>query len=327
MLSPGLEVLAVTDDAAATTKLDVFLSYKREERDVAEALAKFLITRGYDVWWDAALLAGEDFARIVHAELTQARAVVVLWSKQARNSYWVRAEAKLALEHGTLINAVIDGMAFEGIPPEYSDIQAVRLGEDVAAFHEAIAGAIARKGTAPSQTGRSVAEAVATLEGKVKDAEFFGVIANSTQIVDFEEYLQNFGLHAQFANMAKRRIQTLKREEKKRQSLYTRLKAAGASFVVVLGAGVSLEQFFGIKFTRMLGIESLFQPATPEQDPVSPDPPVVVPEDAPPAPDPGFSTVDGLSPNMVIWPKLDIESLYNQDPNGSAAALPFGSWL
>ncbi|MFY8032042.1 MAG: toll/interleukin-1 receptor domain-containing protein [Devosia sp.] len=61
-------------EAVPAPKLDVFLSYKREERDVAEALASYLTTQGYDVWWDAALLAGEDFVKIVHAELVEARA-------------------------------------------------------------------------------------------------------------------------------------------------------------------------------------------------------------------------------------------------------------
>ena len=97
-------------DPVPAADLDVFLSYKREEKGVAEALANFLIARGYDIWWDDALLAGENFADIVHSQLLKSRAVVVLWSKQARASHWVRDEAALALAEGTLINAVIDGI-------------------------------------------------------------------------------------------------------------------------------------------------------------------------------------------------------------------------
>jgi hypothetical protein len=253
----GFEAFAVTE-AVPAPKLDVFLSYKREERDVAEALARDLITRGYDVWWDAALLAGEDFAKIVHAELTEARAVVVLWSKQARSSHWVRAEAALALANGTLINTVIDGMAFEGIPPEYSTIQAIRLGEDPAAFHAEIAAAIARKGATPSHGGRTTAEATSALAEKVKDSEFFGVIANSSHVGDFKEYLDRFGPAAQFAGMARRRIATLGAEDKRRRSLFRRLKVAAGVIAATVTFMVGLEQLVGIKFSAMLGLDRLF---------------------------------------------------------------------
>ncbi len=227
-------------EAVPASKLDVFISYKREEGDVAEALASYLTTQGYDVWWDAALLAGEDFAKIVHAELVEARAVVVLWSKQARGSHWVRAEAALALANSTLINAVIDGMAFEGIPPEFSTIQAVRLGEDPATFHAEIAAAIARKGTAPSQTGRTIAEATTRLEAKVKDAEFFGVIANSTDPEDFREYLKLFGDAGQFAALARRRIATHEKTRAEGRSLWTRVRTRFGLVERLLGGAAAL---------------------------------------------------------------------------------------
>lgn len=248
-------------DPMLPAKLDVFLSYKREERDVAEALAKFLITRGYDVWWDAALLAGEDFAKIVHAELNQARAVVVLWSKQARGSHWVRTEAKLALGNGTLINAVIDDMAFEGIPPEYSNIQAVRLKDDPAAFHEEIAAAIARKGTQPSLGATSAAEALTQLADKVKDADFFRIIADSIHIGDYEEYLEKFSEHGQFAGLARRRIAALQKTELKKRSLWSRLAENGAVLATFLGGAASL-----VAVLAYLGLNPAPRPA-PDPDP------------------------------------------------------------
>jgi hypothetical protein len=213
--------------------LDVFLSYKREEKEVAEGLANFLTTKGYDVWWDAALLAGEDFAKIVQAELAEARAVVVLWSRQARTSHWVRAEAALALANGTLINAVIDDMAFVGIPPEFSSIQAVRLGADTETFYQTIADAIARKVAAPAHTRRSSDEAKEALAEKVKDADHFRIIANSTDAADFREYLELFGETAQFAGLAKRKVATLEKLEAERKGIARKLKVGA-----VAGAGV-----------------------------------------------------------------------------------------
>lgn len=271
-------------------KLDVFLSYKREERDIAEGLAKYLLTRGYDVWWDAALLAGEDFAKIVHAELTTARAVVVLWSKQARNSHWVRAEAALALANGTLINAVIDGMAFEGIPPEFSNIQAVSLGKDSPEkFYAEIAAAIALKGTRPSQGTRSPEQADVQLVDKVKDTDFFRIIAASTDPGDFEEYLQRFGPTGQFAGLAGRRITALARTQARQRSLWVRLRENGAvlgAFLAGVAALVAVLGYFGLNPAR---------PVTPIPDPA---PVSVVTDVTQPVPAPVDPAVVTANPDL-----------------------------
>ena len=59
---------------------DVFISYKREERDVAENLARALTAQGYSVWWDVDLLPGDRFANEIEAVIKRAKAVIVLWS-------------------------------------------------------------------------------------------------------------------------------------------------------------------------------------------------------------------------------------------------------
>ncbi len=327
----GSGISAVTD-AAATPKLDVFLSYKREERPVAEALANALMTRGYDVWWDAALLAGEDFATIVHAELTQAQAVVVLWSREARQSPWVRAEAELALTHGSLINAVIDDMAFEGIPPEFSHLQAVRFDGDVDAFHAAIVAAIARKGATPSHPATTVAQATQALQGKVRDADFFKVIAHSTDPAEYEQYLQRFGPSSQFADLALTRIAALRKAEAERQaeaaklelerrSPWSRLMTGGRYLQAMLGAAAA-----AVSVAAFFGITALFPP--PAVEPAKP-PLAVVKEPAtesgvdasgqtPAADD---ATFNGMIPDMEIRPRLETESMFSTDrAPGSAAA-------
>lgn len=211
------------------------------------------------MWWDAALLAGEDFVKIVHAELVEARAVVVLWSKQARSSHWVRAEAALALANGTLINAVIDGMAFEGIPPEFSTIQAVRLGDEPAKFHAEIAAAIARKGTAPSHAARSAQEATTALASKVEDADFFRIIANSTDPEDYREYLERFGETGQFAGLARRRIATHEKARAADRSLWTLIRENGRIVGSLLTGGAAL-----VAILVFLGIQPGREVAQPE---------------------------------------------------------------
>lgn len=238
---------------AKPAPLDVFLSYKREEKAVAQLLAEFLTERGFDVWWDAALLAGDDFAAIVHEEVREAKAVVVLWSRQAIDSHWVKAEATLALAGGTLINAVIDDLPFDEIPVEFRHIQAVRLGDDRSAFFTAIATAIARKGTSPSQSRQSAAAARTTLDKKVGQSEFFLAISQSSDPLDFRDYLDRYGDTGQFASIAMRKIIALEQQQAERRKLSSRvwlaLGSAATVFTIVAGV-IALLQFAGIGGTR-----------------------------------------------------------------------------
>ena len=88
--------------------IDVFISYKREERDTAMALAEVLAARGYTVWWDVELLPGDRFADSIMEVIKHARATVVLWSEQSVASNFVRAEASLADRLDRLVPARLD---------------------------------------------------------------------------------------------------------------------------------------------------------------------------------------------------------------------------
>jgi TolB-like protein len=63
---------------------------------------------GFSVWWDQALDAGESFDKVTEQALKDAKAVVVLWSKHAVDSRWVRAEATQADRFGTLVPVTIE---------------------------------------------------------------------------------------------------------------------------------------------------------------------------------------------------------------------------
>ena len=57
---------------------DVFVSYAREDRSLAQALAEDLENRGCRVWWDAQLVGSDDFQEVILAALARARAAVVI---------------------------------------------------------------------------------------------------------------------------------------------------------------------------------------------------------------------------------------------------------
>jgi hypothetical protein len=89
--------------------VDVFLSYKREERAHANMIAASLKALGYSVWWDADLLPGARFAEETTAMLDQAKVVVVLWSGAAARSEFVCSEARRANRRGAYVPVSIDG--------------------------------------------------------------------------------------------------------------------------------------------------------------------------------------------------------------------------
>src|SRR6188472_4041094 len=74
---------------------DVFLSYAREDNDLAERLANALTASGVTVWWDHKIESGERFPQIIELELAAAKFVVVLWSRASIGSEWVGNEARV----------------------------------------------------------------------------------------------------------------------------------------------------------------------------------------------------------------------------------------
>ena len=87
---------------------NIFLSYAREDRVCAEKLASVLETAGHEVWWDRRLDGGEEFSAEIEAALAKSDVVLVAWSKESVKSRWVRDEAAVGGDKGTLVPVSID---------------------------------------------------------------------------------------------------------------------------------------------------------------------------------------------------------------------------
>lgn len=94
--------------ASAPLLTDLFISYSRHDRPVAEQLAARLSGLGWSVWWDKKIGAGQAFDRTTENAIATARLVLVIWSQNSVNSDWVRAEAGFALRDGKLLPVLID---------------------------------------------------------------------------------------------------------------------------------------------------------------------------------------------------------------------------
>jgi adenylate cyclase len=103
---------------------DIFISYARSTEREAKQVAEALRALGYDVWRDDELPAHRDYSEVIEERLRAAKAVVVVWSAEAVKSQWVRAEADLAREAGTLVQLSLDALP---LPMPFNRIQCADL--------------------------------------------------------------------------------------------------------------------------------------------------------------------------------------------------------
>ncbi|MBL8531355.1 MAG: DUF805 domain-containing protein [Hyphomonadaceae bacterium] len=136
---------------------DVFISYSREDRATAEAMARALAGQGLDVFWDSEIPPGQTWADYIEGKLSQCKAAIVLWSQHSAKSQWVREEARMARDKAKLFPVMIDGTA---APFGFGEVQAANLvgwtGDpnhpEWARLSNAVRAAVGAVGAAPQAT-------------------------------------------------------------------------------------------------------------------------------------------------------------------------------
>jgi TolB-like protein len=131
---------------------DVFISYARSTAKQAQQVAGALRALGYGVWRDDELPAHRDYSEVIEERLRAAKAVVVVWSAEAVKSQWVRAEADLAREAGTLVQLSLDGAP---LPMPFNRIQYADLADwtgdlEAPGWRKVAASVAALMGSSPS---------------------------------------------------------------------------------------------------------------------------------------------------------------------------------
>jgi hypothetical protein len=105
---------------------DIFLSYAKEDRDVARQIATLLGNAGWVVWWDRRIPAGRTWRSVLEDALQDMRCMVVLWSAHSIESDWVRDEADEARVRKKLVPVLIEAV---NPPVGFRNIQAADLSE------------------------------------------------------------------------------------------------------------------------------------------------------------------------------------------------------
>ena len=107
-------------------QIDIFISYKREERTLADRLSAAAQEAGYVVVTDNDIQTGEYFGNAIDRMIRAARANVVLWTVASAQSQWVQNEARLARDLGTLLGVRLSDV---DLPVDLRNEQALDFAE------------------------------------------------------------------------------------------------------------------------------------------------------------------------------------------------------
>jgi endonuclease G len=103
---------------------DVFISYARSDQPIAEKLQDLLTGEGWDVWFDTDIYAGAEWERLLLKTLSEARAVIVLWTARSVLSKWVTREARLAADSQKLVPVMLEPCE---VPSRLAQLEAAQL--------------------------------------------------------------------------------------------------------------------------------------------------------------------------------------------------------
>jgi class 3 adenylate cyclase/tetratricopeptide (TPR) repeat protein len=103
---------------------EIFVSHARSTAAQALRIAAELRSAGYEVWIDDQLPVHRAYTDVIEENLRAARVVLVIWSTDAVKSNWVRAEAGVGLDAGTLVQMSLDGV---DLPLPFNQIECAKL--------------------------------------------------------------------------------------------------------------------------------------------------------------------------------------------------------
>jgi hypothetical protein len=158
---------------------DVFISCSRLDRDRVRPIAERLSSLGYAVWWDAR--DSQASTDEIERQASEARAVVTVWSENARNSSWVLAQSAHALDEDKLLQMQIDDVRLPA-PFDALKIAEMHSGKSEWGMLEAALAALVRDGRPPEAIDHRAAQ---NAQPNIVPAPRLSLTAITTALVAF----------------------------------------------------------------------------------------------------------------------------------------------
>lgn len=186
-----------------SSEFDVFISYKREERHLADQVAKALEGAGYSQVTDLNLSNGVHFGDAIDRMIRSARIVLVLWTKSSVSSDWVKNEARLGAELNTYLGVQIEQIQ---LPVDLKFRQNLNIaGVQRSLALSQIVGAVAEK----IGESRTTPQLASTKSNNINDdLRLFETVERLNTVDAYRAYLASFP-NGIMSDLAKKRAKSL----------------------------------------------------------------------------------------------------------------------
>ena len=173
-----------------SSRFVIFISYKREERELADAYSRAFQRAGYSVVTDLNIQKAVDFGEAIDQMIRQSAMVVVLWTPASASSNWVRKEAAEAERLKKYFGVIVEPVAPEDLPlavrnNNFADVSSL-------ARDEAMASVIAEISDKIGSLRDSAVEAEAQSAQLSGDLEFYQVVDEIGQLPGYQRYLKTY---------------------------------------------------------------------------------------------------------------------------------------
>jgi hypothetical protein len=99
--------------------VDIFISYARSQRALAEPIKERLEALGYDVFFDIeGIDGGADFPEVIDRALRKSKVVLACWSPTYFTRKWCLIEARIGVERNIIVPIAVESFAKDAPPAD-----------------------------------------------------------------------------------------------------------------------------------------------------------------------------------------------------------------
>ena len=133
--------------------VDIFVSHSEQDRDVAQALAKFLEGLGWAVLWGKTPVRDDDRHDVNMAELANTQLVIVIWSRSSVSKAFLLRDA-IAARDANMLMHVTNSAAPPKPLPVHRPNEVMLDASDLAQISLAVSAFMRQRVTKPKSTRR-----------------------------------------------------------------------------------------------------------------------------------------------------------------------------